>query len=103
MATSRGPLLLLWRRSEPTYQLSQRVDDVRLAVEIRVGRHHRALPDGGASTQDDLVDVLVGDALLPVGAGEITRLRVQRRGGCAVALAARTVAGAAALREDLLG
>ena len=72
------------------------------ALELRVARHHRALADGLAAVEDDLLDLIVGDARLPRGVGVVARLDRQALRGRAIALAVCAVTRHAQLAEQRL-
>src|SRR5690606_1353767 len=66
---------------ERAHLLHQAGDHLGLVAQIRIARHGAALSDRGATLQDHLLDLLVGDGFLPLGVGERARFRVER--GCA--------------------
>src|SRR6185503_14528762 len=70
-----------WMLAETADDSHQPVEHLRLVLQLRLAGHHRALADPLAALEDDLLDVVVGHARLPLRIGVVARLGSERLGG----------------------
>src|SRR5436190_23694009 len=61
--------------AEAAHDLHEAAQHLVVALELRVRRHHRRLAVGSTAEDDDLLDHLVGDRVLPDRVYERPRLR----------------------------
>ena len=78
--------------AEPSDDLDQAVQNLRLALEVGLGGHNRALTHGCAAVQNGLFELIIRYGRLPRSIGVVARLRVERRCGRAVAAPLRAMA-----------